>query len=166
MIPHPSQLDPLLIRKAFASFPSGVAALAAVIDGEQVGLVASTFTVGVSLDPPLVLFAVQNNSATWPVLRSAPSIGISVMGEAHDLACRQLASKAGDRFAGIDTEISDSGAIFVNESPIWMDCTVQEEVPAGDHHVVLLKVNGLQVQPGISPLVFHGSIFRQLAKAS
>lgn len=165
MTPQPGQLDPQLIRTAFASFPSGVAALAAVIDGEQIGLVASTFTVGVSLDPPLVLFCVRNDSTTWPVLRRAPSLGISVLGEAHDLACRQLASKAGDRFANISTKSSETGALFVHEAPMWMDCTIEQEVPAGDHHVVLLRVNALQVDAGISPLVFHGSIFRQLAKA-
>lgn len=53
------ELDPLTLRKVFAQHPSGVAALCAELDGEKTGIVASSFTVGVSLEPALVMFAVQ-----------------------------------------------------------------------------------------------------------
>ena len=88
--------DPTALRSTFALFPSGVAALSAVVDGGPVVLVASSFQVGISLDPPLVLFAVQHTSTSWPKLKNADRIGVSVLGEAHDLAARQLASKAAD----------------------------------------------------------------------
>ncbi|MCZ4136139.1 oxidoreductase, partial [Escherichia coli] len=45
------ELDPLTLRKVFAQHPSGVAALCAELDGEKTGIVASSFTVGVSLEP-------------------------------------------------------------------------------------------------------------------
>jgi flavin reductase (DIM6/NTAB) family NADH-FMN oxidoreductase RutF len=92
-------LDPKSLREAFGHFPSGVIAIAAEVDGVRVGLAASTF-VPVSLDPPLVSFAVQNTSETWPKLKDLPRLGISVLGEAHDEAARTLAAKTGDRFAG------------------------------------------------------------------
>lgn len=154
------------LRAAFSHFPSGLAALAAQVDGGPVGLVASSFTVGVSLDPPLVLFAVQNTSATWPVLRRARRIGVSVMGESHDQACRQLAAKTGDRFAGLDIASTEHGAVFINDAPLWLECVVEGEMPAGDHHVVLLRILSLDSRPEINPLVFHQSCFRRLEVAS
>ena len=54
--------ESLDIRQAFYNFPSGVAAICAVVDGVPKGLAASSFTVGVSLEPPLVSVAVQNSS--------------------------------------------------------------------------------------------------------
>lgn len=68
MIPT-TELDATELRKAFSAFPTGVVALAGTVDGEPTVLVASSFAVGVSQDPPLVMFAVQHSSTTWPVLR-------------------------------------------------------------------------------------------------
>lgn len=156
-----STLDGTALRQAFAHVPSGVVAICADIDGERVGLVASTF-VPVSLDPPLVSFCVQHTSSTWPRLSSLPHLGISVLSEGHDGAARVLASKNGDRFAGIDTETRDGGALFVSETSVRMDVTVEQEVPAGDHAIVVLRINELITDADVEPIVFHRSSFRRL----
>jgi flavin reductase (DIM6/NTAB) family NADH-FMN oxidoreductase RutF len=150
------------LRRTFALFPSGVAAIAAEVDGEPRVLVASSFQVGISADPPLVLFAVQRTSETWPVLRRAAHLGVSVLGEAHEDACRQLASKVVDRFAGVPTERTDRGAILIGGAPVHLECTIEGEMPAGDHDLVLLRVAALATDPAAQPLVFHGSTFRRL----
>lgn len=156
-------LDPATLRGAFGRFPSGIAALCADGDAGPTGIVASSFTVGVSMEPPLVMFAVQNTSSTWPVLRRFARIGVSVLGSGHDAVCRQIASRTGDRFAGLGTYTADTGALFLNDAALWLDCSVDKEIPAGDHHVVLLRVHGLDTDVVHDPLVFHGSAFRQLA---
>lgn len=158
-----NDLTPNTLRSAFGRFPSGIAALCAVIDGKPQGIVASSFTVGVSLEPPLVMFAVQNTSRTWPVVRQAGRIGVSVLGTEHDGVCRQIASKNGDRFAGLSLHRTDQDALFLNDAALWLDCSVHQEFPAGDHHVVLLEVHGLTTHDGAhEPLVFHDSAFRRL----
>ena len=153
------------VRQTFALFPSGVAAIAAEIDGVARVLVASSFQVGISADPPLVLFAVQRTSETWPLLRAAPRLGVSVLGEAHESAARQLASKVADRFSGIATETTGSGAILIDGAPVHLECSMEGETPAGDHEVVLLRVHALATDPAAAPLVFHGSTFRRLSPA-
>ncbi|MCC3297842.1 flavin reductase family protein [Arthrobacter caoxuetaonis] len=159
-----TDLQPNALRQAFGRFPSGIAALCAEVDGAPQGIVASSFTVGVSMDPPLVMFAVQNTSRTWPVLRSAGRIGVSVLGSGHDGVCRQIASRDGDRFAGLDLHNAGSGALFLDEAALWLETSVENEVPAGDHAVVLLRVHGYSAHgDAYEPLVFHGSAFRNLA---
>ncbi|WP_432498900.1 flavin reductase family protein [Kineococcus gypseus] len=155
--------DPGALRSTFALFPSGVAAISAVVEGEPVVLVASSFQVGISQDPPLVLFAVQHTSTSWPRLRTAPLLGVSVLGEAHDSAARQLASRAADRFAGIETTTTAGGAHLVHGAPVWLECSVHSEVPAGDHDVVLLRVHTMGSVPDTEPLVWHASSFRALS---
>jgi len=155
-------ISPLSLRSAFGQFPSGVAALAASTEQGFAGMAASSFTVGVSLDPPLVSVAIQNNSETWPILRDADSIGISILGQGQGPIARQLAAKGIDRFEGLDLE-THHASIFLNHAALWLDTTVYAEYPAGDHIMVLLQVNNLADFTNIhEPLVFHKSQFRNL----
>jgi flavin reductase (DIM6/NTAB) family NADH-FMN oxidoreductase RutF len=154
-------LSPATLREAFGHFPSGVIAIAAEVDGVRVGLAASTF-VPVSLDPPLVSFAVQNTSTTWPKLKDLPFLGISVLGESHDEAARTLAAKTGDRFAGLETESNDAGAVFVHGTSVWLESSIEQLIPAGDHTIVILRVSAITVHPDVPPIVFHRSTFRRL----
>jgi flavin reductase (DIM6/NTAB) family NADH-FMN oxidoreductase RutF len=156
------ELTPEVLRRAFAAFPSGVTAVAGMIDDHPVGLTASTFT-PVSLEPPLVSICVARTSTTWPTLRRAPSLGVSVLAAGHGEVARAMSAKQGDRFAGLDWNADESGAVLVNGSALWLTCTLENEFPAGDHEIALLRIHRLQVFPDVAPLVFHGSLYRQLA---
>lgn len=149
------------LREAFGHFPTGVIAIAAEVDGVRVGLAASTF-VPVSLNPPLVSFCVQNASTTWPKLKGLPFLGISVLGEAHDAAAKTLAAKTGDRFAGLETKSSEGGALFIRGTSVWLEGAIEQEVVAGDHTIVVLRVHDITVHDDVAPIVFHRSIFRRL----
>src|SRR5690625_6041949 len=89
-------------------------------------MVASSFTVGVSLEPALVSVAVQNTSSTWPLLRDIERIGISILGEGQGAIARQIAAKGSDRFAGLDLA-TNQDAIFVEESALWLETSLYGE---------------------------------------
>ena len=156
-------LDAAVLRQTYGCFPSGVTALCAMLDGKPVGMAASSFT-SVSIDPPLVSICVAETSTTWPLLRSAPRLGVSVLGESHEVAARQLSARNGDRFAGLGLDVTDDGAVLIEGSTAWLDCTIENELPAGDHSIVLLRIRALTPHLDIAPLVFHGSKFRSLAR--
>lgn len=156
--------DSAELRRAFGCFPSGVTAVCAVIDGEPVGMAASSFT-PVSIDPPLASICVQNSSATWPRLRDQPRLGVSVLAEDHTDAAISLSRRVGDRFAGVPWAELPSGGVFVDGASAWWDCRLYAEMPAGDHTIVLLEICALGAAPSTPPLVFHASQFRRLAVA-
>jgi flavin reductase (DIM6/NTAB) family NADH-FMN oxidoreductase RutF len=122
---------------------------------------ASSFT-SVSLDPPLVSVSIARTSATWPILRGAPRIGLSVLAAHHDAVCRQLAGPVDLRFDGLDLVRPESGALLIDEAAATFECTVLEELPAGDHLVVLLELHEVNAVEHASPLVFHRSQFGRL----
>ncbi|MFC5947434.1 flavin reductase family protein [Pseudonocardia lutea] len=160
IIPDPAESSAL--RRVYGSYPSGVTAVCALRDGAPVGIVASSF-VGVSMDPPLVSVCVQHTSTTWPLLADRPRLGLSVLASTHDRVCRQIASKTGDRFAGVGYTATEDGAVLIHEAAAWLDCTVHDVLRAGDHDLVLLRVQALQSHDGVPPLVFHASGFHALA---
>jgi flavin reductase (DIM6/NTAB) family NADH-FMN oxidoreductase RutF len=153
-------LSPAELRSVFAAFPTGVAAVAAVMGGAPTGLAASSF-VPVSLDPPLVSVCIARASTTWPALRTAARLGISVLGCHQEAVSRQLAATGGERFTGLSWRATAHGAVLLPESSAWFDCSVEQEIPAGDHDIVLLRVHDLGAT-AVMPLVFHASTYRRL----
>jgi flavin reductase (DIM6/NTAB) family NADH-FMN oxidoreductase RutF len=114
-------LHPRELRRVFSTFPTGVVAIAAVVNGTPVGIAVSSFT-AVSLEPPIVSVCFAHTSTTWPILRRAPSYGISVLSVDQERACRQLSSHDADRFASLDWRASDQGAVFPEGASAWLDC--------------------------------------------
>lgn len=165
VVPPKGQLSAHELRAAFAYFPSGIIAVAAMVDGAPVGLAASSFT-SVSLQPPLVSVCLAHTSTTWPHLRSASRIGLSILSENHDRMARTLAAKGTDRFSEIDWTSTEEGAVFVHGACLWLDTSVEREIEAGDHDIALLRVRAMWSFPEVEPLVFHLSGFRGLRAGS
>lgn len=154
------QPDAVLTAGGLRPFPTGVVAIAAEVDGVRQGLAASTF-VPVSLEPPLVSFCVQNTSTTWPKLTGVPMLGISVLGEAHDAAVRTLAAKLGTG-SPVWRRYPTTPAPSSSRAPAWLESAIEQLVPAGDHTIVVLRVNQVKVDPNVAPIVFHRSVLRRL----
>ena len=158
--PVTGELDPTALRSAFAAFPSGVVAVAAEVDGKPLGIAASSFT-SVSLTPALVSFSVANTSATWPLLRAAGHLGLSVLADHHAAVGAQLAGPAEHRFDGLAVHAGEGGALLLDDAVVTFDCTIEQEIEAGDHTIVLLALHAVDDDGG-SPLVFHRSGFGRL----
>ncbi|GAA3388133.1 flavin reductase family protein [Cryptosporangium minutisporangium] len=156
-----SLTDQQRLRQVFGTFPSGVVAVAALVSAAPVGLVASSFT-SVSLDPPLVSFCIAHTSTTWPTLRTAPRLGVSILSGAQERAGRQLAGRAADRFADLSWRTTEDGAVLLEQASGWFETSIEQEVRAGDHDIVVLRVRDLDAHHDVTPLVFHASQFRRL----
>ena len=51
--------------------------------------------------------------------------------------------------------------MFVHGTSVWMQSSIEQLVPAGDHTIVVLKVTAITVHD-VPPIVFHRSTFRRL----
>jgi flavin reductase (DIM6/NTAB) family NADH-FMN oxidoreductase RutF len=149
------------LRRAFGQFPSGVAVVAALVDGEAHGIAVSSFT-SVSLEPALASICVMRGSRTWVRLRTASRIGVSVLGAEHGELARRFAAVPEDRFTSARWRAGDGGAIRIDDTPAWLECSLAQEVPAGDHVLALLRVRHVETCPEIRPLVYHASGFHRL----
>ncbi|MFE5792041.1 flavin reductase family protein [Streptomyces sp. NPDC056503] len=149
------------VRAVFGGFPAAVVALCGTVGGAPYGMIATSLAVGVSFDPPMALFSVRNDSSTWPVLKRAGRIGVSVLSEGQAVACRQLAAKDADRFAGLDTHATLHGSLFLRDASSWMDCEIAGELPAGDHTVVTFRIHQVGHGPG-TPLLYHDGRFPRM----
>jgi flavin reductase (DIM6/NTAB) family NADH-FMN oxidoreductase RutF len=156
-----SAVEPRRLRRVFSAFPTGVTVVAALVDGVPVGMAANSF-VSVSLEPPMVSICTAHTSTTWPSLRGATRLGVSVLGAHQEHVGRQLSARGVDRFAMLQWQTSPDGAVLLDGSSAWLDCSIENEIPAGDHDIVLLRVHELDADPEVAPLVFHSSRYRRL----
>ena len=156
------ELDSTMLRQAFGCFPTGVTAFCGLADDRPGGFAASSFT-SVSIEPALVSICVANTSETWPKLARMKRLGISVLASAQGGVAKSLASKGEDRFADVPWTALESGAVFVEGASLWLECEPFLRLPAGDHEIVLLRILALEMDPEVTPMVFHRSRFHELA---
>lgn len=150
----PTTVSPQEFRRALAHYPTGVAVLTAMgSDDLPVSMVVGTFT-SVSLDPPLVGFLADRNSNSWKSIQSTGHFCVSVFGAKDEHVCRAFASKSPDRFLHA-TATTSSGRPRLEDAALWVDCEIEDVLPAGDHDFVLGRVRQLGVgDEGGLPLLF------------
>ena len=153
------------LRRTFGAYPTGVVGVAGLTGDPHhrrpAGLAASSFT-PVSLQPSLVSVCVAHSSTTWPQLADLPRIGISVLSAGQERISRQLGERGADRFAGVEWDVADSGAVLIRGAAAFFEVSLQQELPAGDHDILLFEVRRFEVHPDVAPLIFHASSYRSL----
>ena len=128
---------------------------------EPVAMLASSLT-SVSLDPPLLLVCVMDGSRSWARLLAVQRLGISVLGGGQIELCQLLASRSEQRLAGVDITVTPQGAVLLPGATAWFDCSIHDLMRAGDHTIVLLRIEALHARPDERPLVFHASAYHRL----
>jgi 3-hydroxy-9,10-secoandrosta-1,3,5(10)-triene-9,17-dione monooxygenase reductase component len=146
-------IDARAFRDALGRFATGVAFVTAAPGGEPAGLIVNSL-VSVSLDPPLVAFCPARSSLTWSRMRRAGRFGISVLGARHEAFALRAAPAGADRFGGVEWERGPLGAPLLTDALASLECEIVAEHAAGDHWLVLGRVEHVQVAPVADPLVF------------
>ncbi|MGP4029189.1 flavin reductase family protein [Actinomadura sp. 3N407] len=158
---HRADPDPTEFRRVLGHFATGVAAVTGIdVDGPA-GLLVNSFT-SVSLDPPLVAFCVGRDSVSWPRLNAGRRLCVCFLAaDQRDLA-RRLAVSGAAKFHGVSWSPSPSGLPVVDGVLAWLECAVEAEYTAGDHVIVVSRVNLLSWpddKARAGPLVFYRSGF-------
>ncbi len=149
------EIDPGEFRKILGHYPTGVCVITGIDEtGAAGGLVMGSFT-SVSLDPPMVSFCPDKGSSSWPKIRQAGRFCVNVVADDQLDLCRQFATSGGDKFAGVAHRLSDRGMPILDDVVAWIDCKLETEVDAGDHTIVLGRVEELRTERAIGPLLFH-----------
>jgi len=150
-----------VFRDALGRFPTGVAFVTAVPDGEPAGLIVSSLT-AVSLEPPLLSFCPSRGSLTWSRMRRTQRFGVNVLGRRHERFVRSASPPGADRFAGVDWELGPGGVPLITDALAALECDIAAEHPAGDHWIIVGLVHDARLAPAAEPLVFFSGAFAGL----
>jgi 3-hydroxy-9,10-secoandrosta-1,3,5(10)-triene-9,17-dione monooxygenase reductase component len=147
-------IDQARFRQVLGHFPTGVTVITAAPEGAPpVGLAVGSFC-SLSLDPPLILFCAAKSSSSWPKIEAVGSFCVNILAEDQEEVCRQFASKAEDKFAGVGYRPGHTGAPILHDVLGWIDCRMESVTDGGDHVIVVGRVLELEVAHEGKPLVF------------
>jgi flavin reductase (DIM6/NTAB) family NADH-FMN oxidoreductase RutF len=122
------------LRDVMRSFPSGICIVTIELEGQRAGLTVGSL-VSLSLDPPLVGFALGRQAQLHELLRGAGGFGVSLLrGEQEALAqhfARSVPPIA--LWTGIELREDVDGPPLLANALGWLRCRVHAEHPAGDH---------------------------------
>ena len=140
-------LDPRALRNAFGTFTTGVTVVTAHDSQKQpIGFTANSFT-SVSLDPPLLLVCMANTSSNYEAMTQAAGFAVNILSEAQVEISNTFARPVEDRFAKVDWRPGPFGAPILNDVTAWFDCAMHNTIEAGDHVILMGRVEAFDATP-------------------
>jgi flavin reductase (DIM6/NTAB) family NADH-FMN oxidoreductase RutF len=155
----PAAVDPAAFRRTTGSFATGVTVITTAYDGERHGLTANSFT-SVSMDPPLVLFCLARTAGSMAAFEGCDAFAVNVLSSDQQELSRQFATPSDDKFVAVALREGVTGAPVLAECHAVLECTPHQMHEAGDHVIVVGKVEAIDVHDESEPLLFHRSRYR------
>lgn len=151
-------------RDVMGRFCTGIAIVTSYDAAGPVGLTCQSVA-SVSLDPPLVLFCGGKASTSLPRILATGRFCINILGDSHHHMARQFAVSGAEKFAHGNWRLSAAGLPQLEGALACIECTVDIVHPAGDHDIVVGRVESVEAGTGAMPLLFYRSEFRLVGNA-
>lgn len=145
----------------FRAVPSAVSIVAIA---EETGVHATTVSAftSLSVDPPMVMLALDRRSSLLMLLSEATRFTMNVLSHdqtEHALAC---ATKGPDKLPPVHWRAEGGIALLVGAAA-WATCRAERILDGGDHEIVLAVIQDCSVT-GDPPLVYHDRGFHRLSR--
>jgi flavin reductase (DIM6/NTAB) family NADH-FMN oxidoreductase RutF len=149
-----STVQPEALRALAARAPSSVCVVTVDAGGQKLGLTLGSF-VTLSLDPPLVGFAVAREAAMHELLREAGGCAISLLAAGQEWLAQHFARGVPPiaMWHGVSAEAGSAGAPLLVGAVGWLECTLASEVTAGTHTFFVCRAHRVELGEDAPTLV-------------
>ena len=149
-------------RQALGQFATGVCLV--TLDDPDLGPLATTVNSfsSVSLDPPLVLWSIQNSSDHLAVYTECQHFGISVLSSEQGALSSQYAQRGGHSVQAEHFATGPQGEPKLIDALAHFTCAAYAVHPGGDHQIIVGEVLQFESREA-APLIFHSGAYRALS---
>jgi len=139
-------------------FPTGVAVVTSLREGEPRGVTVNAFA-SVSISPPTVLICINREARSYLYISSSKVFCVNLLaGDQRDLAERFAGKLREKQFEGAAYYVDVSGAPVLEGTVGHLDCHVVEEHAVESHSIFIGRVVGSAASGG-SPLGYYNGAF-------
>ncbi len=161
--PFDGTAAPPTLRSALGRFATGVTIVTCRDKGgDPVGLTVNSFT-ALSLEPPLVLWALRVESPSLASFEAAGHFAVNVLGEQQVELSRRFASTAPHKFSAGRWSAGRFGSPVLAGALAVFECSTTSAQRQGDHVVFIGEVMHSTAHTG-PPLVFQSGRYRSLGE--
>jgi flavin reductase (DIM6/NTAB) family NADH-FMN oxidoreductase RutF len=150
------------LRSILGSFATGVAVVTTRDSaGQPMGVTANSFT-SVSMVPPLISWCLRSDSYSLPAFRHSRRFAINILGSAHGELCRRFAFSGPDKWGDLVPKLGVEDCPLIGEAIATLECELVAEHEAGDHTILIGRVDRAIANEEAPPLVFFRGRFYDL----
>lgn len=152
-------IDPRALRDAFGAFMTGVTVVTTMDpEGKPLGFTANSFS-SVSLDPALLLVSIAKTSQNYQAFVSGRGFAVNILSEGQKDVSSLFARRVEDRFATVYWRKGPAGHPVLAGVSAWFDCTLHQVVEAGDHAILIGRIEGFESSSAAGLGYYRGSYF-------
>ena len=143
-----------------ARLPSGVVVVSARIGNGYRGLTASSL-VSISAEPPMVMVGLEREAATRAAVIDGRAFNVSVLTRSQEFIAERFAGRApavDAEWREIPHRLGSNGIPLIEGCTAWLECSLVEAHPAGDHDICVGKVDKA-IQGSGDPLILWDRSF-------
>jgi flavin reductase (DIM6/NTAB) family NADH-FMN oxidoreductase RutF len=155
--------DSKLQRKIMGQFATGVTVVTTGEGAARTGLTVSSFT-SLSLDPPLILVAIDNRSTSRDDIRRNGSFAVSILSVDQEEASRKFATPGPKDFSTFAWKTAVTGAPILEGSLAWVDCRLHSVLPGGDHEIFVGEIVAGDAGETQAPLLYYSGKYRRVSE--
>ena len=149
-------------RKIMGQFATGVTVVTTGGAAGSHGLTANAVA-SLSLDPPLVLVAVEKRAHSLEYLKKNQCFAVNILRLDQEEISRRFATPGPKDFVGVSTKTAVTAAPILTDCLAFVDCRVVAILPGGDHEIFVGEILAGEHNGG-EPLLYYGGGYVRLAK--
>jgi flavin reductase (DIM6/NTAB) family NADH-FMN oxidoreductase RutF len=149
-------------RKIMGHFATGVTVVTTDGAAGSHGMTANAVA-SLSLDPPLVLVAVDKRAALLVYLLKNRCFAVNILRLDQEDLSRRFAIPGPKDFSDLNIIRAGTGSPVLVDGLAFLDCRVHDILPGGDHDIFVGEIVAGEYQGG-EPLLYFSGRYRRLAK--
>jgi flavin reductase len=154
--------DSEMQRRIMGHWATGVTVVTTDGEAGSHGLTANAVA-SLSLNPPLVLVAVDKRAATLDYLKKNGCFAMNILRLDQEKVSRRFATPGPKDFSDLNIIKAATGSPILADCLAFLDCRVADILPGGDHEIFVGEIVAGEYQGGEPLLHFSGS-YRRLAE--